>query len=684
MTIKLGRMLATAGATLVAMTASAGIADVTPIPAQMTPHKGIVRLDSTARLVINAPQADASRLRAYADANLGRLGAAPRKKSPTVTLSLVDRLPGVDSPEGYTLSVNRSGVTARATSGAGLYYALTTLRQLAKAGNPSAYECVDITDSPRFPYRGMMLDISRHYRDKDFILKQIDAIAALKLNRLHLHLTDGAGWRLEIKRYPRLTDYAAWRPQEVWKDWSANGHKYVERTDSSARGGYLTQDEAREIVAYAADRFITVVPEIEMPSHSDEVTAAYPELSCTHDPNGTGDFCIGNEATHEFLQNVLSEVIDIFPSTEIHIGGDEAGGGNWLKCPLCEATKQKYGLKNNHELQAYMIARTGLFLGSHGRTLVGWDEITEAQLPDDAIVMSWRGTEGGIRAARAGHRAIMSPGSHCYLDSYQDAPPTQPEALSGYLPTGKVYSYNPAPDSLSADVRSKIIGVQGNLWTEYVPTPAHAEYMLYPRMIAIAEIGWSPQERRDSVDFRRRAIGVADRMRSQGYNTFDLRREVGERPESLRPESSIAIGKPVTYNIPWWTRYHAAEGATLTDGLRGGWTYSDRRWQGFLPDGGTPLDVTVDLGAIIPVTYIGAEFMQITGPDVWWPEHVTISVSDDGITYRTLSDTTAERRPTTGLHFKTFDWSGDTRTRYVRYQATAPSGCLFTDEIIIR
>ena len=527
--------LAALAALLVIPAANARTVDVTPLPAQVTVTDGDMIITPSTSLVIDASAEDAARLRYYADTEWRRFTPAGKKSSTSIELRTVEKLDGVDSPEGYLLSVTPRKALVEATSGAGLFYGLQTLMQLADGTD--TIPAINISDSPRFGYRGMMLDISRNYRDKNFILKQIDALARLKINRLHLHLTDGAGWRLEIKKYPRLTEYAAWRPELTWKEWSEGGARYTDASDFGAYGGYLTQDDAREIVKYAADRYITVIPEIEMPSHSEELTAAFPEISCTHNPKGEPDVCVGNEKTFEILQNVLDEVMEIFPSEYIHIGGDEASKRAWKECELCRKRMADEGLKNVDELQSYLIHRIEQYLNSKGRSLIGWDEIMEGGLAPNATVMSWRGTEGGIRAARSGHQAVMTPGGYCYLDSYQDAPATQPVAISGYLPLERVYSYDPAPDSLGTDVTKWIAGVQGNLWTEHVPTAQHAEYMLWPRMIAIAEIGWTPQEQRQWESFRPRALKVADAMRGTADRRPPGRLELWRRTLAGLPAS---------------------------------------------------------------------------------------------------------------------------------------------------
>lgn len=657
---------------------------VTPLPVEIEVPEtdGFFKLVPGTSLIINAPVNDEQRLRRYVVENLPDVFSQeePPEHQKTITLNLVENIDGVESPEGYRLVVTPDDVVINATEGAGLFYGLQTLIQLLDGSH--SIPMLTITDYPRLEHRGMMLDISRHFRDKEFIKKQIDAIAKLKMNKLHLHLTDAAGWRIEIKKYPRLTDYAAWRPQLTWKEWNNGGNVYTDVTDPLAHGGFLTQDDAREIVSYAADRYITVIPEIEMPSHSEEVTATFPHLSCTD--STSPDVCVGNEQTFEFFENVLDEIMDIFPSEYIHIGGDEASKQAWKNCPDCKELMAREGLRNVDELQSYMIERIEKYLNSKGRNIIGWDEIMEGGLAPNATVMSWRGTEGGMRAAQGGHKVIMSPGGYCYLDSYQDAPTTQPEASGGYNPLSHVYSYNPAPDSLNADVKKLITGIQGNLWCEYVPTAQHAEYMLYPRMVAIAEIGWTPQNLRDWNSFYPRALKVNDRMQREGYHVFDLKGEEGNRREATIDIEHLGKGKKVTYNFPWWNRYNANGEYTLTDGKRGGWGYADGRWQGFMSDSEQRLDVTIDLEKQEDITYIGAQFMQIIGPQVWFPTNVTISVSDDGVNFKQLAAIENVPEPTTGLSFKTYAWEGAEKARFVRYVATTTVGCQFTDEIIIR
>lgn len=688
MKLKLNQSLAALLFSASVFTACAPVAEqtlsVTPVPMEVNWQRGSFRPDASTSLWIEAPEADRSILAEYLQASPLALKLADSQSENQVVLKQTDALEGITSPEGYVLSVNSDGVRIEALSGAGLFYGVQTLLQIA-ADAPEGMTAVTVKDEPRFEYRGIMLDVSRHFRSKEFVKRQIDLLSYYKINRLHLHLTDAAGWRIEIKKYPRLTQFAAWRPQAVWKDWWNGKREYCEETDPRAQGGYYTQDDIRELVAYAQKHYVTIIPEIEMPSHSEEVLTAYPELSCTHVPYKQSDFCIGNEKTFEFLENVLTEVMELFPSEYIHIGGDEAGKASWPNCKLCQARMKKEGLKDVNELQSYSIHRMERFLNSHGRKLLGWDEILDGGLAPNATVMSWRGTEGGLAAIRSGHKAIMSPGQYCYLDGYQDAPYSQPEAIGGYLPLKKVYGYEPVPDSLSADEAKLMYGVQANLWTEYIPTEEHAEYMLYPRAIALAEVAWSKPENKSWEDFHRRALKIVDELKAKGYHPFELKNEIGNRKEAETPVEHLALGKKVTYNAPYWENYPAAGEATLTDGLRGGWNYNDQLWQGFVTK--DRVDVVIDLEKETPIHSVAADFMQICGPEVFMPERVVISVSNDGKEFTQLAEIKHEVVRDDAVTFKNFGWEGEASARYIRYQALASDkfgGVLFTDEIVVK
>ena len=526
--------------------------------------------------------------------------------------------------EAYLLEITPEQILIKASDTKGFFYALQSIRQLLPAAIESEQPvrnvdwrvpAMTVQDEPRFGFRGLLLDPVRCFIPKKNVLRIIDCMAMLKINKLHFHLTDDNGWRIEIKKYPLLTEFAAWRTDANWKPWWNGGRKYLRFDEPGASGGYYTQDDIREIVEYARQHFITIIPEIEMPAHSEEVLAAYPQLSCAGEPYKNADFCIGNEETFTFLENVLTEVMALFPSEYIHIGGDEAGMAAWKTCPKCQKRMKDEHLSHVDELQSYLIHRIEKFLNDHGRRLLGWDEILKGGLAPNATVMSWRGEEGGITAVTSGHRAIMTPGGYCYLDSYQDAPYSQPEAIGGYLPLKKVYSYNPVSTSLSAEQAKLVYGAQVNLFTEYVPTPEHVEYMLYPRTLALAEVAWSAPERKSWPDFYARALKAVTDLQAKGYHTFDLKSEIGSRPESLQPLTHLALGKKVIYNAPYNSSYAAQGDVTLTDGIRGDWTYGDGAWQGFISK--NRLDVTVDMENETTIHSVTAAFMQVVGAEVF-------------------------------------------------------------------
>lgn len=652
------------------------------------------------------------------------------------------------SKNAYTIQIDEKGVLIKAWDVPQIINAIYTLIQLGYLqAEASKIAFATIMDEPRFTYRGLHLDVSRHFMPLSFVKKYIDIMAIYKFNTFHWHLTDGAGWRLEIKKYPELTQKAAWRTHRNWKDWMNNGRQYIEKGSPNASGGFYTQDEARELVAYAARKGINVIPEIEMPGHSEEVLAVYPELACTGKPYTQGEFCIGNEKTFEFLKNVLDEVLTIFPSQYIHVGGDEAEKKHWESCPKDQALMKREGLKSVDELQSYAIRQMDLYLQSKGRKLIGWDEILQGGLTEGATVMSWRGEEGGIKAANAGHDVIMTPESHLYFDYYQTDPRTQPEAIGGYLPLDKVYSYDPVPAAIDADKAKHILGAQGNMWTEYVPTTEHVEYMAFPRALALSETNWTSKEAKSWTDFHKRLQSHYKLLQELSINYYRPSFNVVYRAEyhadknnnkiTLATEQlnsnqirytidgsapkihstpytgpfelsatghinaayfldSIQIGPTLSFDIDIhraigrkvtynspWSGYPAQKDSTLTNGVMGGLSYHDGQWQGFT----SPIDVVVDMERREEIHQVAMRFMQLTGPGIYMPGEMEVLVSDNGRTFRKIGSVSNDiSDQESKLTIKRFDLKLDKpqQARYIKIKASNPNkGFLFTDEIIV-
>ncbi|MCF0183109.1 MAG: family 20 glycosylhydrolase [Bacteroidaceae bacterium] len=548
-----------------------------------------------------------------------------------------------------------------------------------------------------YQWRGAMLDLSRHYFPIGHVHRQVDMLALCGINVLHLHLTDAAGWRMEVKSQPRLHEVAAWRTYESWKDWWDGDRGYGGR-----HGGYYTQDELRAVVRHADSLGITVVPEIEMPGHSEEIFAAYPELLCEGGKvSGAGvehgkaqaDFCAGKEATFRFIFSILDEVMDIFPSKYIHIGGDEAGRQMWETCGDCQRRMREFGFETTAQMQAWFMRRVAGYLADHGRQAVCWDEVLEGweemerfmakagsrDIPKP-VIMCWRGQAKGGEAVAKGFDVVMCPGAYCYFDNAQDAPCTQPEANGGYLPFDKVYSYNPNEDITGG----RVIGLQGNLWAEYIPTPRHAEYMLYPRILAIAMVGKGREHSPEAAHGI--AMKASAAMRALGYNAFDLTHEVGQRPEMADTLRHLASGCRVTYNNLYSKAYPAAGDGSLTDGLRGGWANNDGRWQGFIGKAG--MDVTIDLGAVREISTVECDFQQICQPYIFYPERFIVSTSRDG---KRFTQQACDRKEVVETNIPSVDhrtWTGKVKARYVRVQALSREGrngdWIFCDEVVVR
>ena len=658
--------------------------------------------------------------------------------------------------EGYELKINPKQVLLIAKTGAGLFHGVQTLFQLlpseiSRHNLPMSFKewelpALRITDYPRYPYRGMHLDVSRHFFPKEFIKRYIDLIAMYKMNTFHWHLTDDNGWRIEIKKYPKLMQIGAWHVDHEELPWKERPSQ--QPGEKVNYGGYYSQDEIREIVQYATDRYVTIIPEIEMPAHSVEVLAAYPQFSCTGGPFtvATGSYwpnidilCAGNDSVFTFMEDVLTEVMVLFPSKYIHVGGDEADKTNWKKCPKCQERIKTEGLKDEKELQSYFIRRIEKFIASKNRRMIGWDEILEGGLAPEATVMSWRGVEGGIAAARQGHDAIMTPGAYCYFDHYQADPASEPKAIGGFTTLKKVYSFEPAPGELTSTEAKHILGAQGNVWTEYIPTPSQAEYMAVPRMIALSEVLWSPKNARNWHDFQHRMTGQYIRLKKMqvNYSKGSFKAEVstkfdkktnavmvtlgseqmdvpirytldGNDIKSSSPEYAgpfeikkngvikaglfvdgqlkekitempflyhLAIGKPVKYLKEFSDRYPGAGNTALTDGLRGSIDHHDGLWQGFL---GNDLDLIIDLGREMPVNSVQANFLQNQRSWIFLPVVVEYSLSSDGKKYHSFNEVSNNIPPKEEQVFIqpfNFQFMANSKARYIRVKAKNLGKC---------
>ena len=670
--------------------------NIIPQPENISLLKGQFKLNKGTKIVTNLTGRDFKVLNQYTSEVLKHPLAYAKNPSQQGVFRLICKgtaqqaAQAMDSVrlQGYELEVTPKGVTIQALTPTGLFYGLQTVRQLEKDGQIA---CVKVKDAPRFAYRGLMIDCSRHFWTKDFLKKQIDAMAYFKLDRFHWHLTDGGGWRMEVKKYPRLTEETAYRTESDWtKWWNGKNRQYspdpvrlVCWKGMNIHGGYYKQDDIKEIVDYAAARHITIIPEIEMPGHSDEVVYAYPELSCTGKPYTQSDLCVGKEQTYTFMANVLKEVMRLFPSKYIHIGGDEAERRTWKTCPDCQRVMKDYHLKDVAELQSHFTHRIERFLNDNGRKLLGWDEIMEGTLAPNAAVMSWRGTEAGLTAAKSGHHVVMAPQEFCYLNMYQDDPMTEPKAQGGYTRLEKTYNYDPIPAAYKGTSLEKYIdGVQGCVWTEFIEKPDHLEYMIYPRLLALAETGWTKQ-RTGYADFRQRVITATDALKRAGYNAFDIRKEKGARPESRSIVQHEALGKPVTYLGRYAEKYRAEGDSTLTNGLRGDWGYLEGRWQGFIDS--TGVDVVVDMGKVTDIRDVRVDFMHLYESVIYTPETIELMVSEDGKDFKTIDTVRPGIKASEDYLVYPYKWKGDVKGRYVRVKALPreKGAWIFTDEIIV-
>ncbi len=665
----------------------------------------------------------------------------------------------IEQSEGYQLEIMPSFVAIRARTAAGAFYGAQTLRQMfgPNMGSPTplrdsswtAAACI-ITDYPRFPYRGMHLDVSRHFFSVDFIKRYIDLLALHKFNRFHWHLTDDQGWRIEIKRYPRLHQVGGCRNETL----VGHATDAPPRFDGKPYCGYYTQDEVRQIVEHARRRFVTIVPEIEMPGHALAALAAYPELGCAGGPYEVAKswgvfedvFCAGNEKTFEFLASVLEEVCALFPGEYIHIGGDECPKTRWKTCPKCQKRIAAEKLKDEYALQSYFIRRVGQILSRHGKKLIGWDEILEGGVPAGVTVMSWRGTDGGIAAVKAGQNAIMSPTSYCYFDYYQSDPAQEPLAIGGFIPLQRVYDYEPVPAELSSDEAQRILGAQGNVWTEYMPTPQQVEYMAFPRACALSEVLWTPANKRSRTDFIRRLRTHFRFMENMGVNyarsyydvkssfaggyvslyTNDPQAQIkytldGTDPKPTSPGmySPIplsktttvkaaalvdgrfpgrvlevryavhkALGKTYTLSGTWPSQYSGGEKYALTNGAFG----ALRSWTHWVGVQGQDLDPVIDLESPTVLQRVSLQFLVSTAALVYPPRSIEVLISNDGTTFTSVGKKAIEVEKLVGNRIESVQFSlNGAACRYLKIhlQSYGPAPAdkgktwLMVDEIVV-
>ncbi len=513
-----------------------------PWPSMVAPGTGVFTLTSATVMVADEALASvatglAQRVQPATGWQYVVRRTAPAARGSVIEFRLDAALGAVLGPEGYRLDVTPTRVTVRSATAAGAFYATQTIRQLL----PNAIEraarvtgiawtipVVRIEDVPRFGWRGAHLDVSRHFMPKQFVKRYIDLLALHKLNRFHWHLTDDQGWRLEILKYPKLTSVGAWRTETLIGSQQPDSAK--RKFDGTPHGGFYTQDDVREIVAYAAERFVTVVPEIEMPGHAQAAIAAYPELGNVSRPLGVfrwwgegEDVLNASPATVAFMQDVLAEVLALFPSPWIHVGGDEVQKGPWQQSPSMQAQMRDLGLKTEHDLQSWFIRQMDSWLTARGRRLIGWDEILEGGLAPNATVMSWRGDDGAIAAANAGHDAVLTPTHHTYFDYYQSRDRArEPLAIGGFLPLDTVYTWDPIPKAIAPDKLPRILGIQAQVWTEYIPDGRAVEYMAFPRLSALAEVAWTPASGRSLAAFRSRMASFMERLTVMDVNARPL------------------------------------------------------------------------------------------------------------------------------------------------------------------
>ncbi|SFQ29910.1 hexosaminidase [Pseudarcicella hirudinis] len=676
---------------------------IIPRPASLVPSDEHFQLNKSTAIFVSRqslqPSAD---LLKQAISHLGHFAVLSSENKKENVISLETDATEVPEKEGYFLRISQNKVEITGHDEAGVFYGIQSLIQLLYLNQSSSAGlqlpgCA-VKDSPRFSYRGLHLDVGRNFFPVSFIRKYIDLLSFYKFNTFHWHLTEDQGWRIEIKKYPELQSVSAFRDETIIGHKKDSPHRF----DGKKYGGFYTQQEVKEVVEYARSKYVTIIPEIEMPGHAMAALAAYPNLGCTGGPYKTATFwgvfddvfCAGNDSTFHFLEDVLSEVLALFPSKYIHIGGDECPKTQWKICPKCQKRMKDEHLKDEHELQSYFIRRMEKYLNSKQREIIGWDEILEGGLSPKATVMSWRGEEGGIAAAQQKHDVIMSPESHLYLDYYQSLNPNEPIAAGGFTPLKKVYDYDPVPGELKPEEYQYIKGIQANIWSEYLYNQAQVEYMVFPRAIAVSETGWSAKTHKNYEDFLKRLRLHKIILRDKKVNFFDRFEElnfsftthndgkVSVHLSSTLPQANIryttngknpgmndkvfkndffvekstifkaqlfggtkpygkvfeqsfdfhkAIGKSLTLKNKPKGNFNPKDPLALVNGITGSLRYNDGQWSGF---SGENFEAVIDLGIVQNIQKLGLNILKYHWQRMWEPNVLVFYLSENGKDYK--------------------------------------------------